>query len=76
MVAVIIESICSTVCTGLYEIRICAMKNLVKSLKKKKNNSVMKSSNLQVRKNFLRFISQDLQEAEMWLESDGTPLKW
>ncbi|KAK8739599.1 hypothetical protein OTU49_003420 [Cherax quadricarinatus] len=29
-----------------------------------------------VRKHFLRFTAQELQDAEMWLESDGTPLKW
>ncbi|XP_063598057.1 autophagy protein 5-like [Penaeus indicus] len=29
-----------------------------------------------VRKHFLRFITTELNDAEMWLESDGTPLKW
>lgn len=29
-----------------------------------------------VRKHFLRFITTELSDAEMWLESDGTPLKW
>ncbi|XP_066976010.1 autophagy protein 5 [Macrobrachium rosenbergii] len=29
-----------------------------------------------VRKHLLRFIPPDLQEAEMWFECDGYPLKW
>ncbi|XP_050090639.1 autophagy protein 5 [Anopheles aquasalis] len=29
-----------------------------------------------VRKHFLRFISNELQDGEMWLDSAGTPLKW
>ncbi|CAL4188685.1 unnamed protein product, partial [Meganyctiphanes norvegica] len=29
-----------------------------------------------VRKHFLRSVSSEFQESEMWLEYDGTPLKW
>ena len=30
----------------------------------------------QVRKNFLRAVSADHHNAEMWLEFEGMPLKW
>lgn len=29
-----------------------------------------------VRKHFLRFVSNELQDGEMWMDSNGTPLKW
>ena len=31
---------------------------------------------LQVRKHFMRYIQQEKQDNEMWLEFNGTPLKW
>uniref|UniRef100_A0A8D8GL79 Autophagy protein 5 n=1 Tax=Culex pipiens TaxID=7175 RepID=A0A8D8GL79_CULPI len=29
-----------------------------------------------VRRHFLRVVSNELQDGEMWMDSNGTPLKW